>query len=544
LFQAFLKDVANKAGVKAKLAPLKDKERATQKGDADYVDRECPEGAPAVGWVFDIVRGTLVCDSAKQIETVVKLLVTDKQVKVVIKFKNRFKNPTPNGFCDMLLQIVFSDSSGINHVCEVQVHLRQIAEYAADHKSHESYDFFRVYFDGSMNTVASRLEDMAVIVGQDFVPAEDGTPAADVMEDIVSDVVESKDSDRLYKMAALCGTYVVELDLAVYIYKILVEVILAEHGFESEAAGRSFNNLANVLCAQDKLGEAMEMYEKSLASRLALGPDNSDVAKAYTGIANVLQAQGKLGEAMGMHEKALAVRLKTLRPDHSDVATTNYNIGVVLGKQGKLEEAMEMHQRALAIRLKTLGPYHSDFAATYNSIANILQGQGKLDEAMEMHEKSLAIKLKTLGPEHSDVAASYSNMANVIQGQENLGAAMEMYGKSLAIDLKNLGSEHSQVATTYYNIAFVLSKQGNNGDAMEMYEKSLAIQLKTLGPKHSSVGDTFYNMANLAENQGNLKQAAAFFIRVAYAYEEAYGKEHSQSIDALAQAKRVLAIIK
>ena len=76
----------------------------------------------------------------------------------------------------MLLQIVFSDG-GITHVCEVQVHLHQITEYAATSKSHESYDYFRVFFDGSMNTVAARLKDMAEIVGKDFTPAPDGTSA-------------------------------------------------------------------------------------------------------------------------------------------------------------------------------------------------------------------------------------------------------------------------------------------------------------------------------------------------------------------------------
>jgi hypothetical protein len=78
-FQDFLRDVAKKKeGVNVKLAPLKGKDRAKQKGDSDYADRECPSGGLAIGWVFDIVRGTLLCSSADQIKAVVMLLVADK----------------------------------------------------------------------------------------------------------------------------------------------------------------------------------------------------------------------------------------------------------------------------------------------------------------------------------------------------------------------------------------------------------------------------------------------------------------------------------
>jgi hypothetical protein len=117
-----------------------------------------------VGWVFDIVRGTLLCDSVESIKAVVALLVGDKRVLKVITLKNRFKHPTPNGFCYMLFQLLFGEG-GVVHVCEVQVHLRQITEYAAEHKSHVSYDYFRQFFDGTMNTVAARLRQIDEIVG-------------------------------------------------------------------------------------------------------------------------------------------------------------------------------------------------------------------------------------------------------------------------------------------------------------------------------------------------------------------------------------------
>ena len=222
LFKQMLDEIAKAVGadviVKMSPAGLKAVDRALQKALADYSDRACPNDGPPIGWVFDIVRGTLSCGSVQSVIAVIALIVKDKRITVRIKFKNRFKNPTPNGFCDMLLQVVFADQ-GLVHTCEIQVHLRPITEYAVEHKSHESYDYFRQFFQGSMNTVAARLADMAKIVGPDFAPADDGVEAQAVLEDIVVDVLESKDEHRLFQLGGLMRDYLSELDLAIYVGK-------------------------------------------------------------------------------------------------------------------------------------------------------------------------------------------------------------------------------------------------------------------------------------------------------------------------------------
>lgn len=115
LFDAMLREVANEVGnavVEVKLPPgLKKRDRAEDKARDDYSNRLCDgedTSRPAVGWVFDIVRGMLVCESAAAVRAVVQRLVKDKRVRVVLKFKNRFKHPTPNGFCDMLVQLTLA----------------------------------------------------------------------------------------------------------------------------------------------------------------------------------------------------------------------------------------------------------------------------------------------------------------------------------------------------------------------------------------------------------------------------------------------------
>eukprot|EP00729_Bicosta_minor_P033119 gene33119-biopygen28718 len=303
----------------------------------------------------------------------------------------------------MLFQVVFADQ-GLVHTCEIQVHLRPITEYAVEHKSHESYDYFRQFFQGSMNTVTARLEDMAKIVGPDFAPADDGVEAKAVLEDIAVDVLESKDEHRMYQLYDLTRSYLSELDLALYVGKAELEVGIERYGPDSEEVGRTCNNMAAVLRGQGKLADAMEMFQKALAITIkALGPDHSSVGTTYNNMAIVLKNQGKLDEAMEMYQKALAIRIKALGPDHSSVGTTYNNMAIVLKNQGKLDEAMENNQKALAITIKALGPDHSSVGTTYNNMANVLKSQGKLDEAMEMYQKDLAITIKALGPDHSSV---------------------------------------------------------------------------------------------------------------------------------------------
>lgn len=486
LFEKMLNEIATAAGadVTVKLPPLKAKGRALPKARDDYGEYECPNGGPAVGWVFDIVRGTLSCGSVESIKMVVALLVQDTRITITIKFKNRFKNPTPNGFCDMLLQVVFAEN-GLVHTCEIQVHLRPITEYAVEHKSHESYDYFRVLFQGSMNTVAARLKDMAIIVGPHFAPAEDGVAAAAVLEDIVVDVLESKDGGRLGQLVKLMTKYLLELDLAIYVGRAFLAVQIEEKGAEHGDVGAVYNNMANVLVRQGKNEEAVAMYQQALEIWVkALGPDHEKVGNAYNGIATVLNEQGKHDDAIAMYQKALDIRVKALDPDHEDVGATYNNIANVLDAQGKHEEALAMHHKSLDIKVKALGPDHEDVGAAYNNIAIVLRKQGKNEEAMQMYQKALDIAVKALGPDHESVGSAYNGIGQVLDEQGKYEEAMTMYQKSLDIQVKALGPDHLGVGLSYFNMGLALEKQQKWTKALEYHERCLKIFQNSLGAEH------------------------------------------------------------
>lgn len=104
-FDSFVAEMAAEVGpgVTPKLPPgLKGRDRAAEKAGDDYGDRT---PGPGVGWLYDVVRGTLMCATVADIKQVLTLIKTDPRVTAVPKAKNRFRHPTPNGFCDFLLQL-------------------------------------------------------------------------------------------------------------------------------------------------------------------------------------------------------------------------------------------------------------------------------------------------------------------------------------------------------------------------------------------------------------------------------------------------------
>lgn len=136
--------------VTVEVVPLKDRARAQKKADDDYTDRVCVNGqgdrvsaAPgtALGWLFDVVRMRFMCNTAEEIRQVLAKVLADPRVKAVLNGKNRFAVKTANGFCDLLLHVLISvEANGervlIEHVCEIQIHLRPVTHYAVVASNH------------------------------------------------------------------------------------------------------------------------------------------------------------------------------------------------------------------------------------------------------------------------------------------------------------------------------------------------------------------------------------------------------------------------
>lgn len=141
--------------------------RCYEKALNDYSKR--PDG-PGLAWIFDMVRGSVVCKSQAEVERVVSHLVAKK---VVVRLKNRFVDATPGGFRDFNLNIrlVVPGRAVVHTTCELTVHVKGFSDFARTVGSHEVYGLFRGYFVGGTEAVDRRLGMMDSIFG--VVPPDD-----------------------------------------------------------------------------------------------------------------------------------------------------------------------------------------------------------------------------------------------------------------------------------------------------------------------------------------------------------------------------------
>jgi hypothetical protein len=148
LFGAALVDAVTRAKdsgvtVETRAAPLKHVFRVLQK-HATRVDGGAPTEFETA---CDIVRGSIVCESVHDLSVVLwKLLAMEEEGKIVIvRIKNRFKNPTAAGWADAMLNFVClgGGDAVAGHVCELQLVHTTMLKARKEFGGHAAYAAFR-----------------------------------------------------------------------------------------------------------------------------------------------------------------------------------------------------------------------------------------------------------------------------------------------------------------------------------------------------------------------------------------------------------------
>ena len=138
-------------GVTLMIAPLKGRARATVKAEDEYKDMT----APCYAWLFDVVRGSVLCETEANIVSLYEALEANPDIEIV-RVKNRFDPPLFNGYRDILMNVAVKIKN-VSHLCELQIHLKAIKDSEALHRSHTVYEFFRSFFVGNDEAYERRL---------------------------------------------------------------------------------------------------------------------------------------------------------------------------------------------------------------------------------------------------------------------------------------------------------------------------------------------------------------------------------------------------
>ena len=282
------------------------------------------------------------------------------------------------------------------------------------------------------------------------------------------------------------------------LYRRALAIHEASVGPEHPDVAIGLNNLAGLLQATNRLGEAEPLYRRALAIHEAsFGPEHPNVAIGLNNLAGLLQATNRLGEAEPLHRRALAIDEASFGPEHPNVATSLNNLAQLLQATNRLGEAEPLMRRALAIDEASFGPEHPNVAIGLNNLAGLLQATNRLGEAEPLYRRALAIHEASVGPEHPDVAIGLNNLAGLLQATNRLGEAEPLYRRALAIHEASVGPEHPEVALILNDLAVLLRATNRLGEAEPLYRRTLAIYEASFGPEHPNVATSLNNLAGL-----------------------------------------------
>ncbi|KAH8069506.1 hypothetical protein JL721_5809 [Aureococcus anophagefferens] len=194
--------------------------------------------APATSWLFDVVRGSVMCATEDEIVRLYAAL--DKDPRRRRRTKNRFNPPCFNGYRDILMNVavrVEGDAGEVSHLCELQIHHAPIKESEPMHKSHVTYEFFREFFLGNADAVEERLNMLCAL------PVDD----AENVDDLVDRVLGSdraSDTKLLLELVKLLES-IAEHASSVRVQEKVLEIKEREFGPDHREVAITLRNLGN-----------------------------------------------------------------------------------------------------------------------------------------------------------------------------------------------------------------------------------------------------------------------------------------------------------
>ncbi|KAH8093675.1 hypothetical protein JL720_4825 [Aureococcus anophagefferens] len=463
-------------GAVLELAPLKGRARAAAKARNEYAKNT----APATSWLFDLVRGSVMCATEEEIVRLYEALDKDPRVDIV-RTKNRFDPPCFNGYRDILMNVavrVEGDAGEeVLHLCELQIHHAPIKESEPMHKSHVTYEFFREYFLGNQDAVEQRLNMLCAL------PVAD----AENVDDLVDRVLGSdraSDTTLLLELAALLES-------------------IAEH--------------ANA---------ARELYERALAIKeREFGRDHVEVANTLGHLGVAYRCLGNYAKGCELLERALAIKEREYGRDHVEVAYTLGLLGdayIWLNEKAKARDVLE---RALAINEREYGRDHAKVVHSLNGLGTVCRDCGDNAKARDLHERALAIEEREYGRDNERVAGALVNLA-ITHGELGAAKSRDLHKRALAIQEREKGRDHVDVAITLLHLGEAYNSLGDNAKARDVLARSAAIFEREWGRDHRKVGQPLWNLAIAYNSLGDNAKKRDVLERVLARTEREYGRDH------------------
>ncbi|KAK3260780.1 hypothetical protein CYMTET_30280 [Cymbomonas tetramitiformis] len=517
--------------------------------------------------VFDVVRGTLVCQTADQLISVFKaveqLTASPTSSKLqLLQVINHFNPPLPVGKRHVVL-LLCSRVEGTRavHICELQLHLQEIHEYVKRHDIDTIYrsSGLQLFLNDPMSW-AKRLDLL-----QEVSQAGDvRVVAAQAMEDGFG-TVETPKLEALRQLLELTNA----LDVAETVQQRLLEETARDLGKEHSLYATQLEELAGLREKQGNVEGAEQLYRESVAVREVLitkldryrsdairgqlqGPDKNAMARSLTCLAHMMERHERYSSAQDSFEQSLATTLSSQRRNLLDVAYCTSSISRVMEMQGKqraslpkcdsaiaefeqalgddhpqlavqlnrkarllqfldpletLEEVETLYRRSLAIKEGVYGLNDVRLSPELGCLAQLLRDVGKLDEAEVLWRRYVQIQERVVGPKSPDLAMALDNLASLLKLQVKYKESLELYQRSLSIKELVYGENDPQVDAAVTHVAELLAALNEYSRAEDMYIRSVKLKRLSLGPGHIAVANALVSVAGVLEHQGKYSKA-------------------------------------
>jgi len=283
-------------------------------------------------------------------------------------------------------------------------------------------------------------------------------------------------------------------------------------GATSLESGRALWALGMLRHQQGQIGEAKELYVRSLGILETSAAPQTDIAAVLDDLATVYTREQQWALAKRTYERSLEIDRRVLGDDHPRVTQRLNNLAVVAQNMGDLPQAERLYREAIRRHERTYGERHPETALAKGNLGLLLQREGRLAEAEPLLRDALDAKLTVYGPDNYRVAYTRVSLALLLQDQGNLAAAESEFRQALVIYDKSLPANHLYRASALMYLARLLVDSGKPDEALALSEQSLKILTATLpaaAPTAQAHAIHAYALAHLGRSRESAEELAA-----------------------------------
>jgi serine/threonine-protein kinase len=283
-------------------------------------------------------------------------------------------------------------------------------------------------------------------------------------------------------------------------------------GATSLESGRALWALGMLRHQQGQIGEAKELYVRSLGILETSAAPQTDIAAVLDDLATVYTREQQWALAKRTYERSLEIDRRVLGDDHPRVTQRLNNLAVVAQNMGDLPQAERLYREAIRRHERTYGERHPETALAKGNLGLLLQREGRLAEAEPLLRSALDAKLSVYGPDNYKVGYTRVSLAMLLQDQGNLAAAESEFRQALAIYDKSLPANHLYRASALMYLARLLVDSGKPDEALALSEQSLKILTATLpaaAPTAQAHAIHAYALAHLGRSRESADELAA-----------------------------------